>query len=150
MTPSLPTTEPATLASEVAERDNSNLSAVGRRKSASARVRLIRNGSGKITVNKQAYTAYFTTFDARATCRTPLEVVGQADKLDVEARITGGGVNSQADALRLGIARALCLLNPTFQRALRKVGHLTRDARIKERKKPGLKKARRAPQWAKR
>lgn len=77
-------------------------------------------------------------------------MVGQADKLDVEARITGGGVNSQADALRLGIARALCLLNPTFQRALRKVGHLTRDARIKERKKPGLKKARRAPQWAKR
>ncbi|MDO8598539.1 MAG: 30S ribosomal protein S9 [bacterium] len=150
MTTSIPTTEPTILTPEVAERDSSNLSAVGRRKSASARVRLIRNGSGKITVNKQVYTAYFTTFDARATCRTSLEVVGQADKLDVEARIVGGGINSQADALRLGIARALCLLNPTFQRALRKVGHLTRDARIKERKKPGLKKARRAPQWAKR
>lgn len=130
--------------------ETAGLRAVGRRKSAVARVRLIKNGSGNITVNHRAHTAYFTTHAARAVCRTPLEAVGQADALDVEAVITGGGTQAQAEALRLGIARALCLLNPTFQRALRKVGFLTRDARVKERKKPGLKRARRAPQWAKR
>lgn len=126
------------------------LVAVGRRKTAIARVRLIKNGRGMITVNGRPADAYFTMPIARIACRTPLEAVGQADKLDVEARVTGGGIHAQGDALRLAIARALCLLNPTFQRALRKVGYLTRDARIKERKKPGLKRARRAPQWAKR
>lgn len=126
------------------------LSAVGRRKRAIARVRLFRNGTGKIVVNGQDCASYFTMLIARATCQQPLDAVGQADKVDVESLIEGGGIRAQADALRLGIARALCLLNPTFQRALRKVGHLTRDARIKERKKPGLKRARRAPQWAKR
>ncbi|MDP3771486.1 MAG: 30S ribosomal protein S9 [bacterium] len=126
------------------------LSAVGRRKRAIARVRLFRNGSGKIVVNGQDCDTYFTMLIARATCKQPLDAVGQADKVDVESKIVGGGIRAQSDALRLGIARALCLLNPTFQRALRKVGYLTRDARIKERKKPGLKRARRAPQWAKR
>lgn len=126
------------------------LSAVGRRKRAIARVRLFRNGTGKIVVNGQDCASYFTMLIARATCQQPLDAVGQADKVDVESLIIGGGIRAQADALRLGIARALCLMNPTFQRALRKVGYLTRDARIKERKKPGLKRARRAPQWAKR
>lgn len=126
------------------------IAAVGRRKTAIARVRLLKNGTGVLTVNRRPYEAYFATHDARMACKQPLEAVGQDGKVDIEARITGGGVNSQADALRLGIARALCRLNPTFQRALRKVGYLTRDARIKERKKPGLKRARRAPQWAKR
>lgn len=126
------------------------LSAVGRRKRAIARVRLYRGGTGKIVVNGEDCASYFTMLIARATCQQPLDAVGQADKVDVESLIVGGGIRAQADALRLGIARALCLLNPTFQRALRKVGHLTRDARIKERKKPGLKRARRAPQWAKR
>jgi len=126
------------------------LTAVGRRKRAIARVRLFRNGTGKIVVNGQDCATYFTMLIARATCKQPLDAVGQADKVDVESLIVGGGIRAQSDALSLGIARALCLLNPTFQRALRKVGHLTRDARIKERKKPGLKRARRAPQWAKR
>jgi len=142
--------EPVTAGHEREQGDRAYISAVGRRKSAIARVRLIKNGSGNIIVNRRASTAYFTTHAARAVYRTPLEAVGQASALDVEALVTGGGIRAQAEALRLGIARALCLLNPTFQRALRKVGYLTRDARVKERKKPGLKKARRAPQWAKR
>ena len=127
-----------------------NLNAVGRRKRASARVRLLKNGTGKITVNGKTLEAYFPTFTLQIIAKSALEAVGQTDKLDIESRINGGGHHSQADALRLGIARALIILNPTFRRALKKVGYLTRDARIKERKKPGLKKARRAPQWAKR
>lgn len=126
------------------------IAAVGRRKRAIARVRLYKNGSGEITVNGRAADSYFTMPAARVASQQPLEAVGQTGKVDIEARIVGGGIHAQADALRLGIARALCGLNPTFQRALRKVGYLTRDARIKERKKPGLKRARRAPQWAKR
>lgn len=126
------------------------LQAVGRRKSAIARIRLHKNGSGKITVNAKPVDAYFTTVAARTACHAALDAVGQADKIDIEALVRGGGNNAQAEALRLGTARALCLLNPTFRRALRKVGFLTRDPRVKERKKPGLKRARRAPQWAKR
>ncbi|MFH1430038.1 MAG: 30S ribosomal protein S9 [Candidatus Uhrbacteria bacterium] len=126
------------------------LKAVGRRKAASARVRLIKNGSGKLTINGKLHDEYFTTIDAQLACRQAFDTVGQQEKLDVEVRVVGGGQRGQADAVRLGIARALCELNPTFRRALRKVGFLTRDSRIKERKKPGLKKARRAPQWSKR
>lgn len=126
------------------------LCALGRRKEASARVRLTKNGTGVMTVNGKPYAEYFPTFVLQMVCRQALEAVGQADKLDVEVRVVGGGIRGQADAVRLGIARALCALNPTFQRALRKIGYLTRDARVKERKKPGLKRARRAPQWAKR
>lgn len=126
------------------------ITAVGRRKTATARVRLYKNGSGKVTTNGLEAEKYFTTVHARMMVRAATEAVGQGDKLDVEAKFTGGGQNAQADALRLGVARALCILNPTFRRALKKVGYLTRDPRAKERKKPGLKKARRAPQWAKR
>lgn len=137
--------------SDTTSRDLSSvIAAVGRRKTAIARVRLLKNGTGAMTVNRRPCDEYFTTHDARMACKQPLEAVGQDGKVDIEARIIGGGIHAQADALRLGIARALCRLNPTFQRALRKVGYLTRDARIKERKKPGLKRARRAPQWAKR
>ncbi|MDO8462823.1 MAG: 30S ribosomal protein S9 [bacterium] len=126
------------------------LQSVGRRKAATARVRITKNGSGTMTVNGKPYTEYFTTIAARAVCTQALEAVGQSDKLDISVLVRGGGLRGQADATRLGIARGLQKLNPTFHRALRKVGFLTRDARIKERKKPGLKKARRAPQWSKR
>lgn len=124
--------------------------AVGRRKEASARVRLRTGGTGVFVVNGKPYREYFTTDALRRTCIAALEAAGQLDKLDIEARVVGGGVRGQADAVRLGTARALCTLNPTFHRALRKVGLLTRDPRVKERKKPGLKRARKAPQWAKR
>jgi small subunit ribosomal protein S9 len=126
------------------------LTSVGRRKRAVARVRLHKNGTGTMTVNGKPYDSYFETFDAQIACREAAEAVGQSEKINIEAKVNGGGVRAQADALRLGIARALCELNPTFRRALRKVGFLTRDARVKERKKPGLKRARRAPQWSKR
>ena len=126
------------------------LTAVGRRKTATARVRLHKNGNGKITVNGKPYESYFPILETRTACHAALDAVGQADKLDVEALVGGGGPHSQAEAIRLGVARGLCELNPTFRRALRKVGFLTRDARRKERKKPGLKRARKAPQWAKR
>ncbi|MFH1098921.1 MAG: 30S ribosomal protein S9, partial [Candidatus Uhrbacteria bacterium] len=123
------------------------LTAVGRRKTATATVRLFKNGTGKITVNKRPASEYFTNPCARTACLDALVAVGQQDKLDIEVRTHGGGRLAQSVAVRLGVARTLCLLNPTFRRALRKVGYLTRDSRKKERKKPGLKKARRAPQW---
>lgn len=126
------------------------LAAIGRRKTASARVRLFKNGTGVITVNDRPADAYFHVQELRDIAVNALIAVGQREKVDVCARITGGGIRGQAEALRLGTARALCTLNPTFRRALKKVGYLTRDARAKERKKPGLKRARRAPQWAKR
>lgn len=126
------------------------LHAIGRRKAAIASVRLYKNGSGKMVVNNRDADAYFPSFVLRDAVRAPLIACGQADKVDISARVAGGGMRGQAEAVRLGVARALLDLNPTFRRGLRKVGLLTRDARVKERKKPGLKKARRGPQWAKR
>jgi small subunit ribosomal protein S9 len=123
---------------------------VGRRKKAIARVRLIKNGTGKIVVNGKAYDQYFTVFDLRKQITEPLTVVGQADAVDISAKVIGGGMRGQAEAIRQGISRSLIQLNPTFRKSLKKLGFLMRDPRKKERKKPGLKKARRAPQWSKR
>lgn len=124
--------------------------AVGRRKTSIARVRLIKNGRGTVTVNGKPFDQYFTVFELRNIVKSPLEVTGQADAVDVSAMVNGGGIHGQAEAVRHGLSRALIQLNPTFRKALKKLGYLTRDARKKERKKPGLKKARRAPQWSKR
>jgi small subunit ribosomal protein S9 len=126
------------------------LYAVGRRKKAIATVRLHKNGKGKITVNGKLYSEYFSTDDMKQIISGPLKSVGQADKVDIEAKSFGGGLRGQAEAVRLGISRALVQLNVNFKKNLRKAGYLTRDPRVKERKKPGLKKARRAPQWQKR
>ena len=126
------------------------ITAVGRRKTAIAQIRLLKNGSGRITVNGKDVNTFFTTPEMRAICVDATTAVGQVDKVDVDVLVSGGGNHAQAQALRLGVSRALCILNPTFRRALKKVGYLTRDPRAKERMKPGLKKARRAPQWAKR
>lgn len=126
------------------------LYALGRRKEAIATVRLYKNGKGKITVNGKLYTEYFPTGDMEQIVSGPLKSVGQADKVDIEAKSFGGGLRGQAEAVRLGISRALVLLNINFKKNLRKAGYLTRDPRVKERKKPGLKRARRAPQWQKR
>lgn len=123
---------------------------VGRRKTAIARVRLIKNGRGTITVNGKAYNTYFTTYDLREQVIAPMRTVGQETTIDVSAKVTGGGIRGQAEAVRHGIARALIVLNPTYRSALKKLGYLTRDPRKRERKKPGKLGARRSPQWSKR
>lgn len=123
--------------------------AVGRRKCASARVR-INKGSGKIIVNGLDYKLYFPYFEWHEMVLAPLKALGKEKDLDVEAKVSGGGKNGQARAVLHGIARALVNWNDEFKKTLKTQGFLTRDPRVKERKKFGLKKARRAPQWAKR
>lgn len=122
---------------------------VGRRKSAVARVR-IHPGSGEFTLNGRPLDDYFPTEKHRSTVTEPFEVVEQAGRWDVLARLDGGGVTGQAGALRLGIARALADSDPEWRGPLKEAGLLTRDARHVERKKYGLKKARKAPQYSKR
>lgn len=123
--------------------------AVGRRKSASARVRITK-GSGKVTVNGKALNDYFNYFEWQEVVLSPLKVLGKEKDLDVSVKVVGGGPKGQMTAVRHGIARALVDWNDDFKKTLKTQGFLTRDARVKERKKPGLKKARRAPQWRKR
>lgn len=123
---------------------------IGRRKESTARVRLVA-GSGKFVVNEKEVNAFFTRYGDVDDILRPFSAVGQeAKKYDVSVLVNGGGVAGQADAVRLGVARALQNINEEWTSALRKKGLLTRDARIKERKKPGLKKARKAPTYTKR
>jgi small subunit ribosomal protein S9 len=122
---------------------------VGRRKEAIVRVRLV-PGTGAFTLNGRTLEAYFPSRVHQQLVREPLNVVDRAGTLDVIANLRGGGVTGQAGALRLAIARALCELDADDRPALKKVGFLTRDARVKESKKYGLKKARKAPQYSKR
>ncbi|HZJ27995.1 MAG TPA: 30S ribosomal protein S9 [Acidimicrobiia bacterium] len=121
----------------------------GRRKEAVARVRL-RPGTGKITVNGREFEHYFPTPVQRVVATEPLRVTETVEVYDVDATVHGGGVNGQAGALRLGIARALLALDAEARPTLKKAGLLTRDSRRVERKKYGLHKARKAPQYSKR
>lgn len=121
----------------------------GRRKKSIARVRLM-PGNGKITVNGVDVTEYFTQETLRVILSQPLEAVNALTKFDIIAKVQGGGFSGQAGALRLGIARALVEADEENKSALRALGYLTRDSRVKERKKYGLKKARKAPQFSKR
>jgi small subunit ribosomal protein S9 len=121
----------------------------GRRKQAIARVR-VRPGAGAITVNKRLLDDYFPSATHRMIVSEPLRVTTTNEVYDVDATIDGGGISGQAGALRLGIARALVELDPELRASLKKAGFLTRDAREKESKKYGLKKARKAPQYSKR
>ena len=122
---------------------------IGRRKSASARVRMT-HGTGKITVNRRAFNDYFTTESIRGFIQQPLVLTSKAGEFDIYATLDGGGMVGQAGALRHGIARALLLASEDYRPILKKAGFLTRDPRMKERKKYGLKAARRAPQFSKR
>lgn len=122
---------------------------VGRRKSASARVR-IDKGAGKVVVNGKPMAEYFPYFEFQEIVMAPLKALAKEKDIDVSVKVQGGGKKGQATAVQLGIARALVLWNEDFHKTLKSLGLLTRDARVKERKKPGLKKARRAPQWSKR
>jgi small subunit ribosomal protein S9 len=123
-------------------------SAVGRRKHAIARVRLV-PGDGKIVVNKRDIDNYFGLETLKMTIRQPL-VLTATNNFDVMVNVNGGGISGQAGAIRHGISRALCKANPELRETLKKNGFLTRDPRMKERKKYGLKAARRAPQFSKR
>jgi small subunit ribosomal protein S9 len=123
---------------------------VGKRKTAIAQVRVFKKGDGKIIINEKTVKEYCATPSLAEKVVSPLKIVGQQDKLDVSAKVKGGGSTAQAEAVRHGIARALLLLNANFRKPLKKAGYLTRDPRKKERKKPGLKRARKAPQWKKR
>ena len=124
--------------------------AVGRRKESTARVR-VASGTGTFTVNEKEAAVYFPRVgDLQDVLRTFIAVGQDANKYDITVKVNGGGVTGQTEAVRLGLARALVLLNGDWTSALRKHGLLTRDARIKERKKPGLKKARKAPTYTKR
>jgi small subunit ribosomal protein S9 len=121
----------------------------GRRKEAIARVRIM-PGTGKWKINNRTLDDYFPNKVHQQLISEPFVTLGAEDQFDVVARIDGGGVTGQAGAVRLGIARALILVDPESRPSLKRAGFLTRDARVKERKKAGLKKARKAPQYSKR
>ena len=121
----------------------------GRRKKSIARVRLV-NGNGKITVNNKSLDDFFGVETLKVIVKQPLVATNSLDKFDVIAKVTGGGISGQAGAIRHGIARALLQVDEEFRPTLKKAGYLTRDPRMKERKKYGLKSARRAPQFSKR
>jgi len=125
--------------------------AVGRRKTAVAQVKLYpESGSGKkLLVNNREPEKYFSLMRLKNMIYEPFAVTSQEGKFDMSAKVFGGGLSAQAEALRLGISRALIIFDPELRKVLKSLGYLRRDARIVERKKPGLKKARRAPQWAK-
>ncbi len=122
----------------------------GRRKSSVARVHLFPGGTGRITVNGRDIDDYFGLDTLKLIVRQPLNTLGLIDKVDIEATVAGGGVTGQAGAIRHGIARALLKVDESYRPALKTAGFLTRDPRMKERKKYGLKAARRAPQFSKR
>lgn len=122
----------------------------GKRKTSVARVKLFENGTGEITVNEKPLLKFCSVKLHAEVIKSPLKLVGKTKEFDVVVKVLGGGITGQAEAIRHGIAKALVELNPEFRATLKRAGMLTRDARIKERKKYGLKRARRAPQWAKR
>ena len=122
----------------------------GRRKSSVARVRLFPNGTGAITINGRDIDDYFGLETLKLIVRQPLDTTDTLGKVDIVATVSGGGVTGQAGAIRHGVARALLLADETNRAALKAAGFLTRDPRMKERKKYGLKAARRAPQFSKR
>ena len=129
--------------------------AVGRRKRAIARVRLFtcrpfEDKKARILVNNKSYIDFFPTLQLRETAADALEKMKSINRFEVTVKVKGGGIRGQAEAIRHGLARTLIKFNPDFSKKLKKAGFLRRDPRKKERKKPGLKKARRAPQWKKR
>lgn len=124
--------------------------AVGRRKQSVAVVKILK-GQGKVTVNSKDAKDYFQENQAFIhNIKAPMELLSKSKEYDIEAKVEGGGLNGQADAIRLGVARALVELSDDFRTSLKKHGYLTRDPRKKERKKPGLKKARKSSQFSKR
>lgn len=132
------------------ENSNQYFEATGRRKTAVARVRLYTKGDKTITINGKDISEYFKTPVLQKTIGYSLDRIKSTGRFRITIVVNGGGINSQAEAIRHGITRALVVFNPEYRKRLRKAGFLTRDSRMKERKKFGLKRARRAPQWSKR
>lgn len=125
------------------------IAAIGRRKTATAQVRAYKKGTGVVVINNMKASQYFSK-DIASTIKDPVKLVGLDKELDFSIVVKGGGKNGQADAIKHGISRILVQINEELRPTLNAKGLLTRDARRKERKKPGLKRARKAPQWAKR
>ena len=123
---------------------------LGRRKTATARVRLHPEGEGRIVVNGKVYNEYFGREFDQMNVRAPLELTETEGQFDVTILVKGGGITGQSEAILMGISRALLKANPDYRPMLSQEGMLTRDSRMKERKKPGLKRARKAPQYTKR
>ena len=132
------------------KKTNQYFEATGRRKMAVARVRILTQGEKAILINGKKYQDYFPTLENQQIVVSPLEKMNILDSLAISVKVKGGGFVSQAEAIRHGISRALLVLNSGFRKKLKKAGFLTRDSRTRERKKFGLKRARRAPQWRKR
>jgi small subunit ribosomal protein S9 len=132
------------------EQETKYIRAIGRRKCSIAQVRLYRSGTGKVTINEKDLKDYIPRFDLQQSVLAPFEATGLAGMHDVTVKVLGGGITGQAEAIRMGISRALIEYNPGLRETLKKLGYLSRDARVKERKKYGLKGARRAAQWSKR
>lgn len=124
--------------------------AVGRRKSSVARVRIHKKGDAAVIINEKPYQIYFLNYYLQSIIEAPLKLVDLHNKLYITIKVQGGGPRGQAESARHGISRALLLVNPEYRGDLKKAGFLKRDPRVKERKKYGLKRARRAPQWSKR
>lgn len=143
-------TAPAPAPTKKATAVQEYLYAAGKRKTAIARVRMYPRGKGLITVNNKPLGEYFKLLTSTGIITSPLKLTGLNKEFDITVKVIGGGVSAQAEAIRHGISRALLLYNDTLRTTLKKAGFLTRDARSKERKKPGLKRARRAPQFSKR
>lgn len=129
---------------------NVEYSATGRRKDSIARVRIVPNGKGQFVINKQNIDDYFKLGVYKLVANQPFEVTNTIGKYDVVVNVHGGGLSGQAGAIRHGVARALVKADESLKSDIKKAGFLTRDARVKERKKCGLKKARKAPQFRKR
>jgi len=132
------------------KKDGKYFEAVGRRKTSVARVRLMKDKNPSFKVNKQEAVDYFPTQELQINVRKPLETAESGGAFSVSALVKGGGLSSQADAIRLGVARALTVVDGSLRKSLKKEGLLKRDPRVKERRKFGLKKARKASQWSKR
>ncbi len=126
------------------------LKAEGRRKTSVARVRLFTLGEKTFSINGKPINLYFQIFDLQEIVKSALKLMKCDDQFRISVVVKGGGLHSQSEAIRHGISRALILFNPDFRKRLKKAGYLTRDSRMRERKKFGLKRARRAPQWQKR
>jgi small subunit ribosomal protein S9 len=143
-------TEPTTKRTKLSTKTGTYTEAVGRRKTAVARVRLYAAKNTTYTCNERALEAYFTTDELRTLARAAFAQVPVEQKYDISVLVGGGGMRAQAEAIRQGIARALTLVDGELRKPLKRAGFLARDARAKERRKFGLKKARKAPQWSKR